>query len=251
MKTNRIIARLDINNEFVVKGKFLEGLRKVGKPNVLALKYYDQGIDEIVFLDAVASLYDRNSLLNILSEACKEIFIPITIGGGIKSLLDIENLLKTGADKIAINSVIFDNPKLITEAVKRFGSQAIVGSLVCRKHRYSWEAFRDNAKHRTNKNAIEWAKVLEDSGVGEIMISSIDSDGLMKGFDLELVKSISDIIKIPVIASGGAGNSNHIASVIKYSKCDAVAMGSLLHYELESVDQIKLNLKKQNIKVRL
>ena len=251
MKTNRIIARLDINNEFVVKGKFLEGLRKVGKPNELALKYYDQGIDEIIFLDAVASLYDRNSLLNILSKACKEVFIPITIGGGIKSISDIENLLETGADKVAINSVIFDNPKLITEAVKRFGSQAIVGSLVCRKHRYSWEAFRDNAKHRTNKNVIEWAKILEDLGVGEIMISSIDSDGLMKGFDLELVKSISDIIKIPIIASGGAGNSNHIASVINDSKCDAVAVGSLLHYELESVEQIKLNLKKQNIKVRI
>ena len=251
MKTNRIIARLDINNEFVVKGKFLEGLRKVGKPNELALKYYDQGIDEIIFLDAVASLYDRNSLLNILSKACKEVFIPITIGGGIKSISDIENLLETGADKVAINSVIFDNPKLITEAVKRFGSQAIVGSLVCRKHRYSWEAFRDNAKHRTNKNVIEWAKILEDLGVGEIMISSIDSDGLMKGFDLELVKSITGIIKIPIIASGGAGNSNHIASVINDSKCDAVAVGSLLHYELESVEQIKLNLKKQNIKVRI
>ena len=250
MKTNRIIARLDINNDFVVKGKFLEGLRKVGKPNELALKYYDQGIDEIIFLDAVASLYDRNSLLNILSKACKEVFIPITIGGGIKSISDIENLLETGADKVAVNSVIFDNPKLITEAVKRFGSQAIVGSLVCRKHRYSWEAFRDNAKHRTNKNAIEWAKVLEDSGVGEIMVSSIDSDGLMKGFDLELVKSISDITKIPIIASGGAGNSNHIASVINDSKCDAVAVGSLLHYEIESVEQIKLKLKKQNIKVR-
>ena len=251
MKSSRIIARLDINNEYVVKGKFLEGLRKIGKPNELALKYYKQGIDEIVFLDAVASLYDRNSLINILSEACKEIFIPITIGGGIKSLLDIENLLKTGADKIAINSVIFDNPKLITEAVKRFGSQAIVGSLVCRKHRYSWEAFKDNAKHRTYKNALEWAKVLEDSGVGEIMISSIDSDGLMKGFDLDLVKSISEIIKIPIIASGGAGNSNHIASVINDSQCDAVAVGSLLHYELESVGQIKFNLKKQNIKVRI
>jgi cyclase len=251
MKTNRIIARLDINNEFVVKGKFLEGLRKVGKPNELALKYYDQGIDEIIFLDAVASLYDRNSLLNILSKACKEVFIPITIGGGIKSISDIENLLETGADKVAINSATFDNPKLITEAVKRFGSQAIVGSLVCRKHRYSWEAFRDNAKHRTNKNVIEWAKILEDLGVGEIMISSIDSDGLMKGFDLELVKSITDIIKIPIIASGGAGNSNHIASVINDSKCDAVAVGSLLHYELESVEQIKLNLKKQNIKVRI
>ena len=250
MKTNRIIARLDINNDFVVKGKFLEGLRKVGKPNELALKYYDQGIDEIIFLDAVASLYDRNSLLNILSKACKEVFIPITIGGGIKSISDIENLLQTGADKVAVNSAIFDNPKLITESVKRFGSQAIVGSLVCRKHRYSWEAFRDNAKHRTNKNAIEWAKVLEDSGVGEIMVSSIDSDGLMKGFDLELVKSISDITKIPIIASGGAGNSNHIASVINDSKCDAVAVGSLLHYEIESVEQIKLKLKKQNIKVR-
>ena len=251
MKTNRIIARLDINNEFVVKGKFLEGLRKVGKPNELALKYYEQGIDEIVFLDAVASLYDRNSLLNILSEACKEIFIPITIGGGIKSISDIENLLATGADKVAINSSIFSDKKLITEAVKRFGSQAIVGSLVCREHRYSWEAFKDNAKHRTNINAIEWARVLEDLGVGEIMVTSIHKDGLLKGFDLDLMKSISDVIKIPIIASGGAGSIDHIASVIDESKSDAVAIGSLLHYKLESVQQLKQNLSKKNIKVRL
>ena len=251
MKKNRIIARLDINNEFVVKGKFLEGLRIVGKPNELALKYYEQGIDEIVFLDAVASLYDRNSLISILTKACKEVFIPITIGGGIKSISDIENLLQAGADKVAINSAIFDNPKLITESVKIFGSQAIVGSLVCREHRYSWEAFKDNAKHRTNINAIEWAKKLEDLGVGEIMVTSIHKDGLLKGFDLDLMKSLSDVIKIPIIASGGAGNSNHIASVIKDSKCDAVAVGSLFHYELESVEQLKLNLDKQNIKVRL
>lgn len=251
MKTCRIIARLDINNENVVKGKFLEGLRKVGKPNELALNYYEQGVDEIIFLDAVASLYDRNSLFKILSKACREVFIPITIGGGIKSIHDIEKLLETGADKVAINSAIFDNSKLISEAVKKFGSQAIVGSLVCRKHRYSWEAFRDNAKHRTNQNAIEWAKVLEDLGVGELMVTSIDNDGLGRGFDIELINSISSIINIPIIVSGGGGSSSHIASVIEKTKIDAVAVGSILHYGLETVEQIKLNLSNQNIKVRI
>jgi imidazole glycerol-phosphate synthase subunit HisF len=251
MKINRIIARLDINNDFVVKGKFLEGLRKVGKPNELALEYYKQGIDEIVFLDAVASLYDRNSLIEILTKACKEVFIPITIGGGIKTIYDIERLLKSGADKVAINSASFDNLNFVEEAVNRFGSQAIVGSVVCRSHRYSWEVFKDNAKHRTNINAIEWAQVLQDSGVGELMVTSIDSDGLMKGFDLNLLKSISKITKIPLIASGGIGNSNHINSMLEESMCDAVALGSILHYKMATVGEIKRDLKNNNIKVRL
>jgi len=251
MTTKRIIARLDINNNHVVKGKYLEGLRKVGTPNELALKYYEQGIDEIVFMDAVASLYDRNSLIEILSQACREVFIPITIGGGIRSINDIEKLLAAGADKVAINSATFDNPHLISDAVRTFGSQAIVGSIACRRHRYSWEAFRDNAKHRTHQNALEWAKKLEGLGVGELMLTSIDRDGLRKGFDHELIDLVSNSIGIPLIVSGGAGISNHVSAIFEKYNCDAVAIGSMLHYELATVNEIKMNINCKSIKVRL
>ena len=250
MKNLRIIARLDINNEFVVKGKFLEGLRKVGKPNELALKYYNQGIDEIVFLDAVASLYDRNSLLKILSKASEEVFVPITIGGGIKKLNDIENLLESGADKVAINSAFFDDLDFLKEAVNRFGSQAIVGSVVCRRHRYSWEAFKDNAKHRTYKNAIEWSKKISGLGIGELMVTSIDCDGRMMGFDSDLISAISKVTKIPLIASGGAGNVNHISTLLNNTNCDAIAIGSIFHYKKQSIKSVKKDLKRKNIKVR-
>ena len=219
MNSKRIIARIDINNNYVVKGKYLEGLRKVGRPNELALNYYEQGVDEIIFLDAVASLYERNSLIDILKDACKEVFIPITIGGGISKISDIEKLLESGADKVAINSANFKNLNFISEAVSRFGSQAIVGSLVCRRHRYSWEAFKDNAKHRTNKNAIEWAKVLLNHGIGELMLTSIDYEGRMIGFDEKLINIISKFTKIPLIVSGGAGSSQHVVSIFKNTNC--------------------------------
>ena len=191
MNKIRIIARIDINNDSVVKGKCLEGLRKIGKPNEMSKKYYEEGIDEIIFLDAVASLYDRNSLIHILKQASKETFIPITIGGGIKTINDIKDALSAGADKVAINTQAVKNIDFIREAVERFGSQAIVGSVVARRHRYRWEAFVDNAKHRTHKDAIDWAEELEQVGIGEIMITSIDNDGRQNGFDEDLVDALT------------------------------------------------------------
>jgi len=250
MKKFRIIARFDINNENVVKGKCLEGLRKVGKPNIMSEKYYHEGIDEIIFLDAVASLYDRNSLIDILKEATKETFVPITIGGGIKTLKDIKNALSAGADKVAINTEAVKNINFINEAVETFGSQAIVGSIVARKHRYGWEVFIDNAKHRTHIDVIEWAKKLEKAGVGELMITSVDNDGRLKGFDIALIKEIIHHVKIPVIASGGAGKSQDIIDLYDETNCDAVAIASMLHYNIENISDIKDNLAKNNIKVR-
>ena len=251
MKKIRLIARIDINNNNVVKGKCLEGLRKVGKPNKMSLEYYNKGIDEIIFLDAVASLYDRNSLINILKKATKESFVPITIGGGIKTIKDIKDALSAGADKVAINTQALQNIDFIREAVKIFGSQAIVGSVVARRHRYRWEAFKDNAKHRANKDAIEWAVELEKAGVGEIMITSIDNDGRQKGFDIELVNSIASAVKIPIIASGGAGSSDDIVDLCRSTSCDAVAIASLLHYEIENIESIKLKMKSNKIEVRM
>jgi imidazole glycerol-phosphate synthase subunit HisF len=251
MNKIRVIARLDINNEYVIKGKYLEGLRKVGKPNELANKYYHDGVDEIIFLDAVASLYDRNSLIDIIRLACMEIFVPITVGGGIRTLDDIQNALHAGADKVAINSQAVRDLNFIREAVEAFGSQAIVGSVVGSRHRNRWEAFMDNAKHRTHNNAVDWAKVLEENGVGEIVVNSIDRDGIEKGFEIELIRQISEIVNIPVIAASGAGNSQHIVEVCNKAQCDAVAVGSILHYGRESVHEIKKTMKESGIEVRI
>mgnify|MGYP006127008527 FL=1 len=246
----RLIGRIDINNTNVVKGKCLEGLRKIGNPEELACKYYQSGIDELVFMDAVASLYDRNSLIKILKETCKKVFIPITIGGGIRNLDDIQKALSAGADKVAINSQGLRDIEFIKDAVRNYGSQAIIGSVVAREHRYSWEAFLDNAKHRSGVDAIDWARRLEDASVGEIMVTSIDRDGRMKGFDSKLIKKITESTKIPIIASGGAGNVSHISSAIKETGCDAIAISSLLHYGHASIKKIKDHLSDEGVKIR-
>lgn len=251
MNKIRLIARIDINNDFAVKGKCLEGLRKVGKPNELAKKYYDEGIDEIVFLDAVASLYERNSLIKILKRATEYSFVPITIGGGIKTINDIKDALSAGADKVAINTQAIKNLGFVKEAVNKFGSQAIVGSLVARRHRYGWEAFVDNAKHRTHIDALDWARELEKVGVGEIMVTSIDNDGRMKGFDIGLMTEVTKSVGVPIITSGGAGSSNDIVEVCRASGCDGVAIASLLHYDVERIAHIKQIMHFNHLKVRL
>ena len=251
MNKIRVIARIDVNNEYTVKGRCLEGLKKIGRPNEMSKKYYEKGVDEIVFLDAVASLYDRNSLIDILKQATKETFVPITIGGGIKTIKDIKDALSAGADKVAINTQAVKNLDFIREAVQIFGSQAIIGSVVARRHRYRWEAFIDNAKHRTHKDAVDWAVELEKAGAGEIMITSIDNDGRQKGFDVELVDAITKRVSIPVIASGGAGSSNDVIKLCKNTSCDAVAVASLIHYGVENISDIKSNMKSNNIGVRL
>lgn len=250
MKRIRVIARLDINNDYVVKGKYLEGLRKVGTPKNLSEKYYENSVDEIVYIDAVASLYDRNALSEIIKEACKSVFIPITVGGGIRTVEDIQVLLNAGADKVAINSIATRNPLFIRSAVELFGSQAIVGSVVARRNRNRWEVFRDNAKHRTHIDAIEWAEKLESQGVGELMVTSIDKDGLMRGFDIELVQRISERVSIPVIACSGAGDEKDVLNICNEADCDAVALGSMLHYNVRSIDEIKSYLSKNGIEVR-
>ena len=251
MKKIRLIARLDINNDSVIKGVHLEGLRKVGDPINLACKYYDNGIDEIIFLDAVASLYDRNSLEDIIKKACKEIFVPITVGGGIRTLIDIQNALNAGADKVAINTQAVKSIDFIGKAVEAFGSQAIVGSIVAAQYQNYWEAFMDNAKHRTNMDAISWAKKLEDSGVGEIIVSSIDKDGMRSGFEIELIKQISNNSNIPIIAASGAGKTKDIVDVCNKTRCDAVALGSILHYQTSSVSDIKKEMSDSGLEVRL
>jgi imidazole glycerol-phosphate synthase subunit HisF len=250
MRKTRIIARIDVKNEFVIKGIHLEGLRKVGNPNELARKYYIDGIDEIVFMDAVASLYGRNNLFHIIERACKEVYIPITVGGGIRSINDIELALKAGADKIAINTQAIKFPELIKEASRIYGSQCIIGSIEAKSKNGYWEAYTDNGREETGIDAIEWAKKLEDLGAGEILITSVDKEGTKKGFDIQLVKQITEAVSIPVIASGGAGKPEHINEVINKTGVDAVAIASLLHYNLFSVSQIKKSLLNSSIRVR-
>jgi len=248
----RIIARLDIKNEYVIKGIHLEGLRKVGNPNELAKKYYAQGIDEIIFMDAVAAYYDRNSLSEIIKEASKDIFVPITVGGGIRKIADIQEALNAGADKVAINTQAIQNPEFLTQASKVFGSQCIVSSIVAKKIASNkWEAYIENGREPTGVDVVDWAQKVQALGAGEIMLTSIDKEGTKKGFDLELNKTVSTVVTIPLIASGGAGKEEDIANVLNIEGIDASALASTLHYKLIQIDELKNSLSSQQIEVRV
>tara|TARA_Y100001970_G_scaffold250206_1_gene321696 strand:+ start:15798 stop:16649 length:852 start_codon:yes stop_codon:yes gene_type:complete len=231
LKNIRIIPRLDIKGPNLVKGVHLEGLRVLGNPSSFAKYYYDNGADEIIYQDTVASLYERNSLDNIISQTAKEIFIPLTVGGGLRSIEDIERVLRSGADKVSINTAAVSNPDFIDKASLRFGSSTIVIALEClKKADGEFYLFTDNGREETNIEASEWAKEIELRGAGEIFLTSIDKEGTGKGFDIELTKLISDSVKIPVIAHGGCSNTNHIPEVITSGKADAISLASMLHY---------------------
>jgi len=252
MNKIRVIARIDVKNEYVIKGIHLEGLRKIGNPNKLAKKYYDEGIDEIIFMDAVAAYYDRNSLSEIIQKSCEDVFIPITVGGGIRNIEDIQIALNSGADKVAINTQAINTPEFITKASKIFGSQCIVSSIVAKKIAVNkWEAYIDNGREPTGKDVVEWAKEIEHLGAGEIMLTSIDKEGTKKGFDIELNQVVSEAISIPIISSGGMKNSDDAVELLLNSNIDAIATASTLHYKLESIDDIKHKLTQNNIKVRV
>lgn len=247
MNKIRVIARIDVKNEFVIKGIHLEGLRKVGDPNILAKKYYEDGIDEIVFMDAVAAYYDRNSLSHIIEKACEEVFIPITVGGGLRTIEDINQALKSGADKVAIQT-----PEFIAEASKIFGSQCIVASIVAKKiDSNKWEAYIDNGREPTGLDVVEWAKKLEELGAGEIMLTSLDMEGTKKGFDVELYQAIQNIVSIPIIASGGMGNAKHGIELLSNTNVDAIATASIIHYEIDTIKNIKKSLIDNGVKVRV
>ena len=251
MKKIRVIARIDVKNEHAIKGIHLEGLRKVGDPNVMAKKYYDSGIDEIIFMDAVAAYYDRNNLSHIIEKACQDVFVPITVGGGIRTIEDIQCALNAGADKVAINTRAIQDPDFIEKASKIFGSQCIVASIEAKRiSAGKWEAYIENGREPTGKDVVDWAKRLVKLGAGEIMLTSVDAEGTKKGFDLELSEIVSKAVSIPVIASGGAGKSEHIEELLTSTVVDAVAVASVLHYDLLKVSEIKKNLLTNDIKVR-
>jgi len=240
MNKIRIIARLDVKNDFVIKGIQLEGLRKVGNPNEMARMYYSQGVDEIIFMDAVAAYYDRNSLSEIIEKTCKDVFVPITVGGGIRKIEDIQIALNAGADKTAINTRAVQNPNFIKEASEVFGSQCIVSSIDAKKiANNKWEVYVDNGREPTGKDVVAWAQEVEKLGAGEIMLTSIDNEGTKNGFDIELNKIVSEVVTIPIITSGGAGKKEDVADVIHKTDIDAVSIASLFHYNIESIDKLK------------
>jgi cyclase len=232
-KNIRIIPRMDIKGPNVVKGIHLEGLRVVGRPELFAPKYYQDGADELLYIDCVASLYGRNSLDEIIRRAAEKIFIPLTVGGGVRTVNDVRRLLRAGADKVAINTAAIKNPQLIEESVKAFGSQCIVISIQARRAKNEkYECLTDYGREKTGIDVMDWAKKVTDLGAGEILLTSIDKEGAGEGYDIELSRRVSEMLSIPVIACGGAGNANHVISIIRQGKVDAVSAASIFHYAL-------------------
>jgi cyclase len=236
----RIIPRLDIKNKNLIKGINLEGLRVMGDPNKFAIDYYNQGADEILFMDCVASLYGRNSLNDIIKNVVKNIFIPITVGGGIRSVNDVSLILNSGADKIAVNSAAVKNPKLIKKIANKFGSQCFVLSVEAKKiNNNKWEVYINNGREKTGIDVFDWIQKGCSYGAGEILLTSIDNEGTRKGLDLELIKVASKLCKIPLIVSGGVGKEGDILDVMKVADVDAIAIADILHYKRSNIKNIK------------
>lgn len=251
MGTVRIVARLDIKGSNLIKGIHLEGLRVLGKPYNFAKKYYDMGVDELLYLDSVASLYGRNNLTELIRETAKDIFIPLTVGGGIRSLEDVREILRAGADKVAINTAAIKNPKLISEIAEQFGSQCMVLSIEAKRRTGGdWECFIDNGREHTGLDVIEWAKAGEKLGAGEILLTSVDQEGTRKGFDIDLVKRVSDSVAIPIVASGGMGSATDFISVVKVAGASAVAIADGFHYQRVSLQDLKELAAVEKIPVR-
>jgi cyclase len=246
----RVIARLDIKGPNLVKGIHLEGLRVIGDPAEHAVRYYEQGVDELIYIDIVASLYERNNLVDVVERTASKIFVPLTVGGGIRKLEDITTLLRAGADKVAINTAAVRRPELISEAARMFGSQCIVASIEAKKKQSGgWEAFTDNGREHTNLDVAEWAKRLVELGAGEVLVTSIDMEGTRRGFDLDLVKALAPKLPVPVLACGGGGNIEHVSEAFK-AGADGVAVAALFQYKMESVQSLKAGLRERGIEVR-
>ncbi len=247
----RLIARLDIKSPNLIKGIHLEGLRVIGEPREHARRYYEAGIDELIYMDVVASLYGRNSLVDLVKNTASDIFVPMTVGGGVRSVDDVRELLRSGADKVAINTAAIRRPELISEISRQFGSQCVVLSIEAKKVSDNrWEAYTDNGRERTGQDVIEWAKQGVNLGAGEILLTSVDQEGTRKGFDIELVRVVSDSVSVPVIASGGMGQLEHLANVVDDGHADAVAMADVLHYGRFTLDEVRSFAASKGIEVR-
>jgi cyclase len=239
----RLIPRLDIKAPNLVKGIHLEGLRVMGDPQAFATRYYEQGADELLYIDIVASLYGRNNLRDIVSRTARNVFIPITVGGGIRSVDDVTDILRAGADKVAINTAATKRPELIREVARRFGSQCMVLSIEAKRIAPGqWEVYTDNGRERTGLDVKEWLQRGVELGAGEVLLTSVDQEGTRKGFDLDLIRSMATMVDVPVIASGGMGTVNHMEEVIA-SGADAVAMADVLHYDRLTIATMRDGVK--------
>lgn len=251
MSNIRIIARLDIKGVNLIKGIHLEGLRVIGSPSEFALNYYLQGADELIYMDSVASLYGRNHLGEIIKAAAKDIFVPMTVGGGIRSVDDVTQILRFGADKVAINTAAVASPNLISDVARRFGSQCMVLSIEAKQVGVDrWEVYTENGRERTGLDVVEWVKRGVQMGAGEILLTSVDMEGTRKGFDINLVKAVSSEVSVPVIASGGMGDPKDIVPVVNIGGADAVAIADILHYKRSRISDIRAAAKNAGIMVR-
>jgi cyclase len=248
MKAVRIIPRLDIKGPNLVKGIHLEGLRVLGKPSDFAKYYYENGADELLFMDVVASLYERNSLHDIISETAKSIFIPITVGGGLRTLEDIKSVLRAGADKVCLNTAAIKNPTLIKDASKMFGSSTIVVAIEAIKEPDgSYLAYTDNGREYTGVDVFDWAQKVAEYGAGEIVLTSVDREGTGLGYDTELVSKVAESVNIPIIAHGGAGKKEHVSDLLIKAQINSVLIASMFHYKFIQVNDSKASEKEGNV----
>lgn len=251
MKKIRLIARLDIKGPRLIKGVHLEGLRVIGDPQEFARRYYEQGADELLYVDVVASLYGRNSLHEIVSRAAQDVFVPLTVTGGIRSVDDVKAMLRAGADKIGINTAATKRPELIREVARRFGSQCMVLSIEAKRvGEGRWEVYTDNGRERTGLDVVEWAQRGVELGAGEILVTSIDQEGTREGFDTELLSAVTRVVPVPVIASGGMGCAEDVAAAVHTGGADAVAMADILHYGRGTIEQVRLAARAAGLHMR-
>lgn len=252
MLSKRIIPCLDVKDGRVVKGVNFVNLRDAGDPVEIAKKYSDEGADEICFLDITASNEERETMIDVVERTAAQVFVPLTVGGGVRTLDDVRQILLAGADKVSINTAAVKNPDFVKEAADKFGSQCIVVAIDARSVGDSkWEVFTHGGRNPTGIDAVEWAQKMEDYGAGEILLTSMDKDGTKSGYDLPLTKTISRNLRIPIIASGGAGNLEHLSDGVKLGEADAVLVASIFHYGEYTIKEAKEFLSANGISVRL
>jgi cyclase len=257
VRTVRIIPRLDVKGPNVVKGIHMEGLRVIDAPRTLARKYFEQGADELLYMDIVASLYGRSIDVDLVRGVAEELFIPLTVGGGIRSLKDIQNCLTAGADKVAINSYATKHPEFLREAAHHFGAQCIVLSVEAKRWHFAdgtqkqgWEVYTDGGREHSGRDVVDWVKEALSYGIGEILLTSVDREGTRKGYDEELIAAIAPFADVPIIVNGGARDSQSMVQAVRTCKADAVGLATILHYDQATIGDLKKELAMSGIPVR-
>lgn len=251
MMRTRLIPRLDVKGKNLIKGIHLEGLRVIGDPQTFARKYYEDGADELLYVDVVASLYGRNSLHEIVRRAAQDVYVPLTVTGGLRTIEDVREMLRAGADKVGINTAATKRPELISEVARKFGSQCMVLSIEAKRMPSgSWEAYTDNGREPTGLDVVEWAQRGVELGAGEILLTSVDREGTREGFDTALIAAVSSVVPVPVIASGGMSDPSDIGRAVHEGRADAVAMADILHYGRATLADIREAARAAQLDVR-